>query len=310
MKLNRRKFCECGCGQRVKKRFIKGHMNRNKVMPLAQRKLISDNLIKRNRNPCQNKIKRRLPLCACGCGNRVLSSKNIFIFEHINRHRVPSIEARNKMSKTHLLEWATNPKMKKELSKRMKGDNNPAKRPEVRIKISKKLTGRKLSEETKEKLSKVLTGFKHSDEAKLNMKMSQINNWKSEVRRERGRLAIVKNWENAEYRKNQIEKNSGENHWNWQGGITCNSYPEDWTNALKESIRIRDDYRCKVCCTKEKDLKTKLDVHHIDYNKENCNPDNLISLCHTCHMRTNYDREKWVSFFQGSKRIRKLLGVA
>jgi len=31
----------------------------------------------------------------------------------------------------------------------------------------------------------------------------------------------------------------------------------------------------------------------IDYDKLNIKPKNLISLCHSCHMKTNYNREYW-----------------
>lgn len=38
-------------------------------------------------------------------------------------------------------------------------------------------------------------------------------------------------------------------------------------------------------------------VHHIDYNKLNCNPNNLITLCKSCHMKTNFNREYWLDYF-------------
>ncbi|TXH47080.1 MAG: HNH endonuclease, partial [Desulfurellales bacterium] len=39
--------------------------------------------------------------------------------------------------------------------------------------------------------------------------------------------------------------------------------------------------------------KRKLQVHHIDYDKKNSHPDNLIALCHSCHMKTNFNRSYW-----------------
>jgi len=41
----------------------------------------------------------------------------------------------------------------------------------------------------------------------------------------------------------------------------------------------------------------KLKRNHIDYNKKNCNPDNLITLCHSCHSKTNHNRNYWVKKF-------------
>lgn len=42
--------------------------------------------------------------------------------------------------------------------------------------------------------------------------------------------------------------------------------------------------------------------HPIDYNKKNCDPINLITLCLECHGKTNYKRDYWIEFFK-SKRI-------
>ena len=36
----------------------------------------------------------------------------------------------------------------------------------------------------------------------------------------------------------------------------------------------------------------ELDVHHIDYDKKNSNHDNLVSLCHSCHMKTNVEKKR------------------
>lgn len=80
-------------------------------------------------------------------------------------------------------------------------------------------------------------------------------------------------------------------------------YPVDFNGRLKELIRDRDERKCKICSTPEEELGQSLDVHHIDYDKENCDPRNLISLCHSCHMKTNVKRDKWISFFQGPQRI-------
>ena len=44
----------------------------------------------------------------------------------------------------------------------------------------------------------------------------------------------------------------------------------------------------------------KLKRNHIDYDKLNCNPDNLISLCNSCHSKTNYNRNYWINYFERS----------
>lgn len=39
----------------------------------------------------------------------------------------------------------------------------------------------------------------------------------------------------------------------------------------------------------------EFDVHHIDYDMKNCNQTNLITLCPTCHKRTNPRQEEWIA---------------
>ena len=88
------------------------------------------------------------------------------------------------------------------------------------------------------------------------------------------------------------EANSGKNHWNWQDGKSFEPYTTDWTQTLKRSIRERDHYICQLCGKPQEDRA--LSVHHIDYDKENCNPNNLISLCRSCHMKIHNGTEKLI----------------
>jgi hypothetical protein len=98
----------------------------------------------------------------------------------------------------------------------------------------------------------------------------------------------------------RIGKYGGENSHFWKGGISTFPYPFDWTDTLKESIRQRDNYICQECGIHQDELigwNKKLDIHHIDYDKKNLNPLNLISLCRSCHIKTNYYRDKWYEYF-------------
>jgi len=90
---------------------------------------------------------------------------------------------------------------------------------------------------------------------------------------------------------------SGENNYGWKGGKSNNPYPQEWNETLRDSIRCRDSYICQECGIHEDENNRKLDVHHIDYNKDNLNPDNLISLCRECHMKTNHNRDYWIEYF-------------
>lgn len=91
----------------------------------------------------------------------------------------------------------------------------------------------------------------------------------------------------------------------WEGGKSFEKYTLDWDRQLKESIRTRDNHICQECGIHQDELSQnwhkKLDIHHIDYNKQNCNPDNIISLCRDCHTKTNFNREYWVNYFKNNE---------
>ena len=95
-------------------------------------------------------------------------------------------------------------------------------------------------------------------------------------------------------------KISGEKNWNWQGGISFNPYSIDWTATLRRSIRERDNYTCKMCNKQQSDRA--FCVHHIDYNKENSNPNNLITLCNQCHSKTNINKRYWKQLIGTAKK--------
>lgn len=93
----------------------------------------------------------------------------------------------------------------------------------------------------------------------------------------------------------------GEKHPQWKGGISFEPYPLGWTKTHKEQIRYRDRYKCQICGVPEVEVGKKLDVHHIDYNKSNITLNNLITLCRSCHTKTNYNREYWTEVLSKSQ---------
>jgi len=99
--------------------------------------------------------------------------------------------------------------------------------------------------------------------------------------------------------KEKISKaHKGNKHWNWLGGKSFEPYGLEFNEDLKEVIRNRDRRKCQICEKTELKNKRKLPVHHIDYNKQNNNPNNLISLCNRCHIKTNYNRKYWIEYFK------------
>lgn len=96
--------------------------------------------------------------------------------------------------------------------------------------------------------------------------------------------------------KESFDNIRGENSPHWRGGIAFEPYGADFTKYLKEQIRKRDDYTCQRC-KKEQEEKT-FHVHHIDYNKKNCDKNNLITLCGSCNVKVNANRAYWTGCFK------------
>jgi 5-methylcytosine-specific restriction endonuclease McrA len=168
---------------------------------------------------------------------------------------------------------------------------------ETRNKISATLNGRKPSKEAIKKMSEVKKGKKKSARTKRRMSKAQ----KGRVVSKETRLRMKKAWKGVPKGKEQVRKmremKKGSRNPNWQNGISFLPYPTDWVDSLKESIRERDWYICQMCGVHQEELSKKLDVHHIDYDKENLALENLISLCRGCHMKTNYNRDEWQRYF-------------
>ena len=99
---------------------------------------------------------------------------------------------------------------------------------------------------------------------------------------------------------------SGENHYNWQGGKTFEPYCIDWTKEYKDYIKERDGYKClNPCC---KNNSKNLICHHINYNKKDCDPFNVITLCNSCNVEANFNRgwhKKWYEAIIYRRYIRK-----
>ena len=84
-------------------------------------------------------------------------------------------------------------------------------------------------------------------------------------------------------------------------------YGAEFDNALKEQVRMRDGYKCKICGCSQLENNRQLDVHHKDYNKQNNLLTNLISLCTICHRKTNWNRKYWFNYFKKGTQCKNLL---
>lgn len=213
-----------------------------------------------------------------------------------------TFEHRQKISKsltgrTHTVSVTT----RKKISKTLMGHVVPA---SVRRKISKGHKGIIFSESHKQKLSEAHLGKKYkpmSSEGKKNLSKAH-----------KGCKSGMKGKHQTEEAKQKISYAltgmfAGSKHPSWQGGISMFPYPFDFNNKLKELVRERDSYICQLCTKTQRQEQSRLSVHHIDYNKENLNPKNLITLCRSCNGKVNSGRKYWMKFFRNGLKLRKVV---
>ena len=191
----------------------------------------------------------------------------------------------------------------------------------TKLKISNVLKGKsyrinfKHTKETKEKISKARKGciawnkgIIWSEDIKkkisISTKIAMNNNDIKEKMKLRPPSYSMKNkkhsLESILKMSNTQKMFTGTKAPNWRGGKSFEHYGIDFNEQLKRKIRKRDNYACQKCNRLQKDLGYKLCVHHIDYNKKNCNEDNLISLCINCHVKTNFKRNYWKNYFKNN----------
>lgn len=87
---------------------------------------------------------------------------------------------------------------------------------------------------------------------------------------------------------------SGENNPNWNGGLSRMPYPYNW-ESISKSIIKRDGAVCMNPCCEA--VNKRITVHHIDYDKMNCDPSNLITVCETCNSVANFGRQQWYEYY-------------
>jgi hypothetical protein len=68
-----------------------------------------------------------------------------------------------------------------------------------------------------------------------------------------------------------------------------NRHPKEF-RMIADDVRKAYSRTCVCCGKREKRLKTKLNVHHIDHNKHNNEFNNLIPVCDNCHGEIHGER--------------------
>lgn len=199
---------------------------------------------------------------------------------------------------------------------------------EFMLKLNKAKKGKSLSEEHRRKLSEAHKGKKLTNKHKIKL-IETLKEWhknnphpclgrkfSEEHKRKigeksKGRKFLPRSKESRkktsdalknpskETRERFAKSKRGDKNPNWQGGISFEPYSPGFNEKLKQTIRGRDNYTCQMpeCGIRENGRKHS--VHHIDYNKNNNNAKNLITICVTHHAITNNkNRKYWTELFQ------------
>ncbi len=138
---------------------------------------------------------------------------------------------------------------------------------------SKRLKGIPFTAEHKRKISDALKGKTRSEEHSHKISESKIGLYK------------------------------GKGNPNWRGGISFLPYSSLFSRQLKERVRVRDNFTCQLCGVPELECNERLSIHHIDYDKTNCDISNLVTLCRSCNSKANSNREYWNEYFKNAMEV-------
>lgn len=168
---------------------------------------------------------------------------------------------------------------------------------------SKKGKKRKpFTDEHKQNMSQAITGKKRTKEQNENNSKAQKKRFKNienhpflgkkhteEYKQKMSFLMMGKN--------NHMYGKKADKSQNWQGGKSFEPYGIEFNKELKQFIKNRDMHKCQNLNCEHK--YKKLDVQHIDYDKKNNDIRNLITLCCSCHTKTNNknNREYWTNYY-------------
>lgn len=111
--------------------------------------------------------------------------------------------------------------------------------------------------------------------------------------------------------KHHGTKTAGPLNPNWHGGLSRKPYPYNF-RQISRAIQERDGFKCRGIECRGQD--SRLTAHHINYNKEDCDFSNLITLCSSCNTLANFGRPRWQSLYSDlmsvSHRVPELKGDA
>uniref|UniRef100_A0A6M3IDV2 HNH nuclease domain-containing protein n=1 Tax=viral metagenome TaxID=1070528 RepID=A0A6M3IDV2_9ZZZZ len=266
-------YCECGCGKLTNFnkyygpiKFISGHNSR--VSPMGF---------------CLKTKEER-------------SGKN-----HPYYGKKFSEEHRRKLSESHMGQVAWNKgkelteEQKIQISNILKEYYANGNEPWMKGRKHSKKSRKKISEAGKGRVSP-MKGKEFGEVTKKNMSIVHLKRCSTKKYKKMFSKRIQNYYSNIENRIKASCIKQGISREDWKGFVSQEPYCQIWTKEYKEFIKERDGYKCQnPDCWNTNNVFIP---HHIDYNKKNCEPNNLITLCNSCNSRANGNREYWKKFYK------------
>ena len=153
--------------------------------------------------------------------------------------------------------------------------NHPMGNIKARKKVSESLSGRNLTENHRQSISE-------SNKGRVVWNKGKKNIYSEETLQKMSKSHIGL----------QIKEKNGM----WNNGSSFEEYGIEFNKQFKQQILERDNYMCQ--CPDCEHKSNTLDAHHIDYDKQNNSPENIITLCRSCHSKTNFNRKFYIEFYQ------------
>lgn len=132
----------------------------------------------------------------------------------------------------------------------------------------------------------VARGWRHTDETRERLRQANL---RRDMRGERNPFFGKRH--PPELQEQIAAKIRGEKHPHWNGGTSTLPYGPGFTRRFKKLIRDRDGNRCQRCGKTREDAGRTLEIHHIDHDKANNDPTNVVTVCHSCNMWFSWHRD-------------------
>jgi 5-methylcytosine-specific restriction endonuclease McrA len=170
--------------------------------------------------------------------------------------------------------------------------------------LSKAHIGKPQSKVTRNKRSKTLKGRKITWGDKISK--TKLGKKPSKSTRDKISKATKIAMENPEIRKKLIGREvTNETRKKLSQALTIHGlgrfpYPLEF-RFIRKLILERDNHKCQNCGLTQEEHYNKwekdIEVHHIDYDKFNCDKTDLITLCKKCNACANKDRDYWYAYY-------------